>query len=70
MIVADLIQQAMSELENMPGGAVGAGGFTLSEIDLHSQTTGGVIEDDAAYHTAQRAWRLLEQAMAQQEAKP
>jgi hypothetical protein len=70
MSVLDLIaavRDAMDELETAPQGGVGADGPTLAEMDAHVKTTGGCWGDDASYHTAQRAWRLLEDGLDKYE---
>lgn len=62
------IDAAKSALENMPMGAIGDGGPTLAELDAVSGA-GRVWEDDACYHDAQRAWRILDDAIKGEETK-
>ena len=64
MSVRDLIaavRDAMDELETSRSGGIGAEGPGLADLDAYARATGGACwGDDAEYHTAQRAWRLLE----------
>lgn len=57
-----IIADAMTELQQLPSGAVGQGGPTLQELDKHVEETGRPWDDDAVYETGQRAWRILESA--------
>lgn len=59
----ELIRDAMTELENLPCGAIGSDGPTLDELDSHADATGHCWEDDAVYHCGQRTWRILETAL-------
>ena len=67
MSVEDLIaavRDAMDDLEMAPIGGIGADGPTLADLDAYARETGGACwNDDAEYHTAQRAWRLLEHGL-------
>ena len=46
-------------LKNMPCGGIGEGGPTLEELNAVAEA-GHAFDDDAMYHQAQLAWRLLE----------
>ena len=59
----EAVKDAMHELSNMPCGAIGKGGPTLEEMDKYVDETGQSWEGDAEYHTAQRAWRILEEGL-------
>lgn len=61
--MSEIIKEAMATLEGIAAGGIGANGPTLKELDDHVEATGRSWEDDADYHTAQRAWRLLEAAL-------
>ena len=58
--------EAMEMLKNMAIGGIGEDGPTLEELDSHAETTGRSWDDDADYHTAQWAWRKLEQGLNSQ----
>ena len=55
-------REAMHCLENISCGGVGAGGHTLAELNAIGEAE-NVAEDNADYHTAQTAWRILETAL-------
>jgi hypothetical protein len=71
MSVRDLIaavRDAMDELETSRSGGIGAEGPGLDDLDAYARATGGASwGDDAGYHTAQRAWRLLEDGLDKYE---
>ena len=46
-------------LKNIPCGGIGEGGPTLEELNAVAEA-GYAFDDDAMYHQAQLAWRLLE----------
>lgn len=58
------IIEAMATLEQMPCGGIGADGYTLVEL-IEAEDRGSVADGNADYHTAQRAWRILEQAITE-----
>jgi hypothetical protein len=66
-ILTDAIFEAMQELENCPTGGIGREGPTVEDLDRHVEETGGCWDDDAGYHTVQRAWRLLDDAITRYE---
>jgi len=55
------IKDVMVVLESSPMGGVGPDGPTLDELHAYVRDTGQNWADDACYHTAQTAWRLIEQ---------
>ena len=71
MSVDDLIaavRDAMDELETSRSGGIGAEGPGLDDLDAYARATGGASwGDDAEYHMAQRAWRLLEDGLDKYE---
>jgi hypothetical protein len=64
------LRDAQVYLENMPCGAIGAGG--ASELELsEAERLGVCFYDDATYHQAQRAWLCIESAIPKKrKAKP
>ena len=58
----DIILQAMDRLEQMPQGGIGREGYTMAEIE-EAENDGRCVDDDACYHAAQAAWRLLDQLL-------
>lgn len=62
-----LIRAAMYALEDMPCGGVGDAGPTLAEIG-EAEGRGDAFGGDAGYHQAQKAWRLLQEALLEAEA--
>ncbi len=58
-----IVTEAMIELCNMPTGAIGGDGPTLTELDEYVREHNRPMEDDACYHVAQRTWRILEQLL-------
>jgi len=63
MMKQEYITEAMDTLLGMSCGGIGEEGYTLAELDSYVEKHGNPIEDNQDYHTAQRAWRLLELAM-------
>ncbi len=62
------VRDAMDELETSRSGGIGAEGPGLADLDAYARATGGASwGDDADYHTAQRAWRLLEDGLDKYE---
>lgn len=62
------IRAAMRVLvEQMPMGSIGEDGPTRAELDDCIEKTGQPWEGDAAYHAAQLAWRILEDALRERE---
>ena len=60
----EAIKDAMEEIGNLPCGITGEQGPTLEELDDHVKKTGRSFDDDAIFHTGQRAWRILDNALA------
>jgi hypothetical protein len=56
------IKDAMEALENMPMGGIGAGGASMHDIEV-AEEAGHVVENDAAYHQAQKAWLFLNKVL-------
>ena len=56
------VEEAMVALENMPQGGIGDDGPTLAELG-EAEKKGHVFGEDASYHQAQKAWRLLQKAV-------
>ena len=54
---------AMKMLRNMACGGIGETGPTLEELDDHAEKTGRSWDDESDYHTAQWAWRRLQQGL-------
>ena len=53
------VADAMLALEGMPCGGIGSNGATLEDLAAADEV-GQPFDDDASYHVAQLAWRLLE----------
>jgi hypothetical protein len=53
------IALARAALETMPCGGIGEDGPTIAELNETAER-GWSWDDDAAYHAAQLAWRMLE----------
>ena len=64
--MSQAVIESMDMLKNMAIGGIGEDGPTLEELDNHAETTGRSWDDDADYHTAQWAWRKLEQGLNSQ----
>jgi len=54
------INDAMEMLKNMSMGCIGENGPTIKKLDDHVEATGNPWADNQDYHTAQKAWRILE----------
>ncbi len=57
------MDEAMDMLKNIAVGGIGEEGPTLEELDNYAEKTGSSWHGDADYHTAQWAWRKLQQAL-------
>lgn len=57
------IIEAMDELKNASMGGIGEDGPTLQQLDDHVEKTGRDFADNADYHTMQRVWRILDDAL-------
>jgi len=54
------MNEAMDMLTNMSMGCIGENGPTIESLDNHVEATGNPWAANQDYHTAQKAWRILE----------